>query len=142
MRDLVQMDKDKLSNLIESRFSENEEVYQKKILSEISDFKALAAAPFIRKYKINDERRKKLAAYLFGGELIRFIDWTIARGEGFREDKTDFVVKKIKEYLITGQNQNLYVEREGLQTYWSPRSFKDTDDVIEQFFAWWCLLIE
>ena len=100
-----------------------------------------ATQPFLRKHEITDRRKKCIAQFLFGGELEHFVRKTIENKEGspFSGDKERFVIGKIKEYLITGRNQSLYEEYKdkGRQAYWSPRCFKDTDDVIQQFLDWW-----
>lgn len=78
------------------------------------------------------------------GKLLKKNEGTPCSG-----DKEDFIIQKIKESVATGKNISLYETYEGKnniskekwkeQAYWSPKSFKDTDDVKTKFKAWYYL---
>ena len=86
-----------------------------------------------------NNKLKNIAYYIYGQQLPHFVRKVIENREGwpFSGDKEHFVIRKIKEYIITGKNQSLYVESKGEQAYWSPKTFKDTDEVLTAFFKWY-----
>lgn len=71
-------------------------------------------------------------------------------GSACSGDKETFIIRKVKESIIKGENLSLFMtygnsaSRDKIeesiwdkQAYWSPKSFKDTDEVIKQFWEWY-----
>ena len=78
-----------------------------------------------------------------------FLRCIIERNEGapFSGDKISFIIKQVKKAVITGENQGLYADYTGCEriakecwnekAYWSPDTFKDTDEVFDAFWKWY-----
>ncbi len=128
-------------NELRRRFSDNEELYDAEIAVSFYSFETIAATPFLEAHGVTDGRRKNIACYIYGQQIPYFVRKTIESREGTpcSGDKEHFIIRKLKEYIITGENQSLYVtyKDEDRQAYWSPKTFKDTDEVLEAFFRWY-----
>lgn len=59
---------------------------------------------------------------------------------GGQADKERFITTRLMEAIDTQRNISLYSEykdQPGVQAYWSPVYFKDTDQVKVEFVSWW-----
>lgn len=128
-------------NKLRQRFSDNEELYDAEIAVAFGSFETIAATPFLEAHGVTDNRRKNVASYIYGQQIPHFVRKVIEKREGSpcSGDKEHFIIRKLKEYIITGENQSLYAtyKDEDRQAYWSPKTFKDTDEVLEAFFRWY-----
>lgn len=128
-------------NELRQRFTDNEGLYDAEVAVAFCDFEMIAATPFLEAHGVTDNRRKNIAHYIYGQQISHFITKVIEKREGtpFSGDKERFIIRKLKTYIITGENQSLYAtyKDKDEQAYWSPTSFKDTDEVLEAFFRWY-----
>lgn len=128
-------------NKLRQRFSDNEELYDAEVAVAFGSFETIAATPFLEAHGVTDNRRRNIAHYIYGQQIPHFVRKVIESREGtpFSGDKEHFIIRKLKVYIITGENQSLYAtyKDENRQAYWSPKSFKDTDEVLEAFFHWY-----
>ena len=134
-------DNAKLLNELRQRFSDNEELYDAEVAVSLGSFETIAATPFLEAHEVTDGRRKNIAHYIYGQQIPHFVRKVIENREGSpcSGDKEYFIIQKLKDYIITGENQSLYAtyKDEDRQAYWSPKTFKDTDEVLEAFFHWY-----
>lgn len=128
-------------NKLRKRFSDNEELYDAEVAVAFGSFEMIAATPFLETHGVTDSRRKSIAHYIYSQQIPHFVRKTIESREGtpFSGDKEHFIIRKLKDYIITGENHSLYAtyKDENKQAYWSPKTFKDTDEVLEAFFSWY-----
>lgn len=128
-------------NELRQRFLDNEELYDAEVAVSFGNFETIAATPFLEVHEITDGRRKNIAHYIYGQQIPHFVRRVIENREGSpcSGDKEHFIIRKLKAYIITGENQSLYAtyKDEDRQAYWSPKTFKDTDEVLEAFFRWY-----
>lgn len=126
---------------LRKRYSENEDLYDAETAVSIDNLATILAAPFLESHGVTDRRRRNIACYLYGQQIPHFLDRTIRNREGMpcSADKKYFIIRRLKKYIITGENQSLYAEYKDRpeRAYWSPRSFKDTDEVLDAFFKWY-----
>lgn len=138
--DAKQNNAEKLSQL-QQNFSNNEELYDAEIAVSFDNFELIAATPFIESNGVVDGKRKNIAYCIYGQQLPHFIRKTIENREGwpYSGDKERFIIRKLKEYIITGENQSLFdtYKDDNKRAYWSPTTFKDTDEVLKEFFSWY-----
>lgn len=134
---------------LDRRFSENESLYESEIALAFLNFKKFASMPWLTRHpEVIDGWEKTYIESIYDGSLPHFVRKVIEKNEGSicSGDKEHFVIKKIKESVASGTNISLYQTYEGCerigkdkwneQAYWSPKCFKDTDDVKTQFKAW------
>jgi hypothetical protein len=138
-----------LIDSLHHHFNENEELYESEITLTYLNFVEFAATPWFTKNEVKDEKNKYIINYIYNGIFTHFVRKTIEKNEGTTcsGDKEHFVIKKVKEAIITGENQSLYATYEGCeridkekwheQAYWSPKSFRDTNEVIKKFWKWY-----
>lgn len=137
---------------LERRFSENEGLYESEITLAYLNFTKFAALPWFNQHpEVTDGWEKSYIECIYNGLLPHFVRKVIEKNEGSvcSGDKEHFIIKKIKESIATGTNISLYQTYEGYesiskdkwaeQAYWSPKCFKDTDDVKKQFKSWYYL---
>lgn len=145
--------KEKNSELIDSlfeMFKENEEMYETQISLAYLYFTSFAALPWLSENpQVTNGWEKMYIESIYNGQLPHFVRKIIEKNEGSAcsGDKEHFVISKIKESVATGKNLSLYATYEGheripkedwdKQAYWSPKSFKDTDEVKARFKAWY-----
>lgn len=127
---------------LRKEFEHNEGLYDANVACAWCDFGKVTATPFIEKHGITEPKRKRLAEMIYGQQIPHFVRKTIERREGTAcsGDKESFVIRKLKQYIITGKNQSLYAaykDEPDKKAFWSPESFKDTDEVIEAFWKWY-----
>lgn len=124
---------------LKHRFVNNGELYDAEMAVAFDDFAMVAATPFLEVNEVADSKLKNIAYYIYGQQLPHFVRKVIENKEGWpcSGDKEYFVIRKLKKYIITGENQSLYDEYKGEQAYWSPKTFKDTDEVLTAFFKWY-----
>lgn len=130
-------------------FNKNEELYESEIQLTYLNFVEFAAMPWFAKYEVKDKKNKTIINYIYNGIFPHFIRKVIESNEGITcsGDKESFVVKKVQKAIMTGKTQNLYETYEGHEqidkskwnekAYWSPTSFKNTDEVIDRFWKWY-----
>lgn len=131
------------------RFEENEELYECEMTLAYMHFLDFAAQPWLTKNEVKDKKNKRIIGYIYNGLFTHFVRAVIERKEGgcCSGDKEGFIIRQVKKALITGENQSLYATYEGCEridkekwnekAYWSPTSFKDTDEVIAAFWKWY-----
>ena len=131
------------------RFEENEDLYECEISLAYMHFSSFAAQPWLSKHEIKDRKNKSIIEFMYNGLFTHYIRTVIERKEGSccSGDKEGFIVRQVKKALITGENQSLHATYEGCEridksewdkkAYWSPTSFKDTDEVIAAFWKWY-----
>lgn len=128
-------------NELRQRFADNEELYDAELAVSFYNFETIAATPFLEAHGVTDSRRMNVARCIYGQQIPHFVRKVIENREGSpcSGDKEHFIIRKLKEYIITGENQSLYAtyKDEDRQAYWSPKTFKDTDEVLEAFFCWY-----
>lgn len=135
---------------LDRRFAENESLYESEITLAFLNFTKFAAMPWLARHpEVSNGWEQSYIESVYNGLLPHFIRKVIENNEGTAcsGDKERFIIKKIKESVATGTNITLYQTYEGCenisqdkwdeQAFWSPKSFKDTDDVKEQFKAWY-----
>lgn len=126
---------------LRKKFSDDEELYDAEMSVSLFDFETIAAAPFLEAHGVTDSRRRSIARYIYGQQIPHFVRRAIVNREGFpySRDKEDFIIRKLKAYIATGENQSLYdtYRDGGGKAYWSPDTFRDTDEVLEAFFRWY-----
>lgn len=130
-------------------FNKNEALYESEIQLTYLNFTEFAAMPWFAKYEVKDTKNRAIINYIYNGIFLHFVRKMIENNEGITcsGDKEHFVVKKVQKAIMTGENQNLYETYEGCdhidkskwneKAYWSPTSFKDTDEVIDKFWKWY-----
>lgn len=130
-------------------FNKSESLYESEIQLTYLNFTEFAAMPWFAKYEVKDTKNRTIINYIYNGIFPHFVRNVIENNEGITcsGDKEYFVVKKVQKAIITGKNQSLYETYEGCdhidkskwneKTYWSPTSFKDTDEVINKFWKWY-----
>ncbi len=128
-------------NELRQRFKKNEELYDAEVAVAFDSFETIAATSFLEAHGVTDNRRRNIAHYIYGQQIPHFVRKVIESREGTpcSGDKEHFIIRKLKTYIITGENQSLYAKYkdEDRQAYWSPKTFKDTDEVLEAFFCWY-----
>lgn len=135
---------------LDKRFSDNESLYESEITLAFLNFTKFAAMPWLVRHPgVTDGWEKSYIESIYDGSLPHFVRKIIEKNEGSMcsGDKEHFVIEKIKESVATGKNISLYQTYEGCeriakdkwgeQAYWSPKSFKDTDEVKTRFKAWY-----
>lgn len=135
---------------LNKRFSENERLYESELTLAFLNFRTFAAMPWLTKHpQVKDGWEKFYIESIYDGTLPHFVRRVIEKNEGSAcsGDKEHFIIEKIKESVATGKNISLYQTYEGCeriakdkwteQAYWSPTSFRDTDDVKAKFKAWY-----
>lgn len=135
---------------LEEKFSKNEELYESEITLAYLNFTEFAALPWLNKHpEVTNGWEKSYIECIYNGLLPHFVRKVIEKNEGSvcSGDKEHFIIKKIKESVATSTNISLYQTYEGCekidktkwseQAYWSPKSFKDTDDVKAKFKKWY-----
>jgi hypothetical protein len=136
--------------ILQEKFNHNEELYDSEITLAFLHFSSFAALPWLFKNpQVTNGWEKSYIQFIYNGLLPHFVRKVIEKNEGSccSGDKEAFIIRKIKESVATGTNISLYQTYEGIenidkekwdeQAYWSPRSFKDTDDVKAQFRKWY-----
>lgn len=130
-------------------FNKNEELYESEIQLTYLNFVEFAAMPWLAKYEVKDKKNKTIINYIYNGLFPHFVRNVIENNEGIAcsGDKESFIVKKVQKAIMTGENQSLYETYEGHEqvdkskwnekAYWSPTSFKDTDEAIDRFWKWY-----
>ena len=130
-------------------FDKNEALYETEIQLTYLNFMEFAAMPWFAKYEVKDTKNKAIINYIYNGMFTHFVRKVIENNEGTMcsGDKESFVIRKVQQAIITGENQSLDVTYEGCEridkskwnekAYWSPTSFKDTDEVIDRFWKWY-----
>lgn len=138
---------------LDQLYRNDEELYEAQIQSAFENFVVLASAPYLLKNPDIDEQEQFYIESIYNGLLPHFIEKTIQKNEGSicSGDKVNFVIGKIKESITTGKNISLYQtyqncneipkEKWNKQAYWSPISFKDTNEVKEKFKVWWLVQV-
>lgn len=134
------------------QFAENEEIYESELQLAFLHFSHFAALPWLAKHPdVANGWEKKHIESIYNGLLPHFVRTVIEKKEGTicSGDKEHFVIRKMKEAIATGTNLSLYQTYDGCeriekekwsqQAYWSPKSFRDTDDVKAKFRAWYNL---
>ena len=114
------------------------------------NFNKFASMPWLNRHpEVTNGWEKSYIECIYNGLLPHFVRKVIEKNEVSPRsgDKEHFVIKKIKESVATGANISLYQTYEGCeridkdkwseQAYWSPKSFKDTDEVKAKFKAWY-----
>ena len=134
------------------KFEENEELYECETLIAFHNFGRFAAMPWLSKNpQVTDGWEKSYIESIYNGLLTHFVRTVIEKNEGSvcSGDKEHFIIEMIKKSVATGENISLYQTYEGSnripkerwneQVYWSPKSFKDTNEVKARFRAWYTL---
>ena len=137
-------------NILNEKFTKNEALYECEMTLAYLNFTKFAALPWLSgNPQVTDGWEKSYIESIYNGQLPHFIRKVIEKNEGTAcsGDKEHFVISKIKESVATGKNLSLYATYEGheqipkedweKQAYWSPKSFRDTDEVKERFQAWY-----
>lgn len=133
-------------------FDKNESLYDSEVSLAFLNFQKFATTPWLTKHpQVTDGWEKSYIECIYNGLLPHFVRQIIEKNEGTpcSGDKEAFIIQKIKESVATGKNISLYETYEGKnniskekwkeQAYWSPKSFKDTDDVKTKFKTWYYL---
>lgn len=130
-------------------FDKNEALYESKIQLAYLNFTEFAAMPWFAKYEVKNTKNRAIINYIYNGLFPHFVRQIIENNEGVpcSGDKEHFVVKRVQKAIMTGENQSLYATYEGYENidkskwnekaYWSPTSFKDTDEAIDKFWKWY-----
>ena len=131
-------------------FEKNEALYECQMTIAFLNFTRFAAMPWLNKNpQVTDGWDKSLIECIYNGTFPHFVRKVIEKNEGSccSGDKESFIIKKVKESIVTGTNISLYADYTGCETidkdkwnqqaYWSPKSFKDTDEVIKKFWDWY-----
>lgn len=134
---------------LHEKFKENEELYECEINLAFMHFTNFAAAPWLANNEVKDKKNKCIIEYIYNGLFPHFVRRVIKNNEGSccSGDKESFIISKVKQAITTGENQSLYATYEGCanipkekwneKAYWSPTSFKDTNEVITAFWNWY-----
>lgn len=130
-------------------FEQNEELYDSRIELAYLNFTDFASMPWRAKYAIKDKKNQCIIDYMYNGIFNHFVRKTIEQKEGnaCSGDKESFIVSRVKKALVEGKNLSLYATYDGCeqidkakwskQAYWSPKTFKTTNEVIETFWNWY-----
>ena len=131
------------------QFNKNEELYESNIILAFLNLQDFVAKPWLEKNNVNNCKNRSIIGMIYSGLFSHFVRKRIEQEEGwpFSEDKERFIINKVKKSIITGENNSLYATYHGCKTideskwseqaYWSPKTFKDTDEVIEAFLDWY-----
>jgi hypothetical protein len=135
---------------LDKKFEKNESLYDSEISLAYLNFTKFAAMPWLNRHpKVTNGWEKYYIECIYNGLLPHFVRKVIEKNEGIvcSGDKEHFIINKIKESVATGENISLYQTYEGCesinkdkwteQAYWSPKSFKDTDEVKTKFKNWY-----
>lgn len=131
-------------------YHKNEKLYEVQMHIAFHNFSRYAALAWLEEHpNVKNGWDKFFIECCFNGLLEFYLDKVIEAKEGTpcSSDKAHFIIRTLKEAIATNQNISLYVTYAGQeriekedwdkQAYWSPKSFKDTDDVKEQFKKWY-----
>lgn len=141
-------------NKLRESFNQNEHDYLATINMANYEFESFAALPFIEKYKITEPKHKAILGFIYSGLLEHYLQKVIVQAESSScsADKTNFIIGKVMKSCIENQNFSLFETYAGHtqidkskwnnQAFWSPKSFKDTAEVIERFFNWYNVIDE
>ena len=133
------------------RFEKNEELYECEMSLAFMHFQDFAAMPWIAKNGIVDKKNKGIIGMIYSGLFPHFVRTMIENAEGSpcSADKERFTIRQVRKAIRTGENQSLYADYTGCeriskdkwkeQAYWSPKVFKDTDEVMKAFWKWYRL---
>lgn len=130
-------------NSLKESYANNEELYEIETQIARMRFDEYAALPFRESHQFAEKDNSKLAiiTYMYNGLLEHYLTACIIKAEGSpcSADKVSFIISRIKKALISGENLSLYEEYgdDSRQAYWSPKSFKDTNEAIDRFFKWY-----
>jgi len=108
-----------------------------------SHFNDVPAIPWLLKHNNVHSHDKFIIQSIFNGLFQHWVYTAIENHEshnGGQGDKESFIVKKVIEAIDKQENLSLYAEykdKPGEQAYWSPKYFKDTDQVRVEFLSWW-----
>lgn len=131
------------------KYRENESLYELEIDLAYLNFRSFAAMPWLADHPQVKGKEKSVIEFIYSGMFPHFVRSVIEKNEGtpFSEDKISFVIRRVKEAIASGKNNSLYVTYEGCenipeskwkeQAYWSPKSFKDTNEVMLRFWEWY-----
>lgn len=106
-------------------------------------FNEIPAKPWLMNRPHVQNFDKFIIESIFNGLFKHWVYKMIEHHEdqsGGQADKERFIVKKLIEAIDTQTNIPLYQEyrdEPGKQAYWSPRYFKDTNQVKVEFMSWW-----
>jgi hypothetical protein len=140
-----------LINKLQQRFDYSEDIYRSEMILASFNFADIAAMPWFARNKVKDTENQNIIKYIYNGTFSHYLRRIITREEGTpcSGDKVSFITKKVKEAIVTGESQSLYATYEGCerieqerwneQAYWSPKTFKDTNEVITAFWKWYRL---
>lgn len=130
-------------------FEANPDYYRTKMQLAHYQFDDVSIIPFIQKHENIKSEHKSLLKFIYNGLFTHFIRKLIDRNEGSAcaGDKESFIIQQVMKSIVLKENQSLYDNYSGCeridkakwkdQAYWSPRSFKSTDEVIERFWKWY-----
>ncbi len=130
-------------------FEENPEYYRTKMQLAHYQLDEVSIIPFVQKHENIKSEDKAILKFIYNGLFTHFIrkliDWNESTACG--GDKESFIIRQVLKSIVLKENQSLYDDYSGCeridkakwkdQAYWSPRSFKSTDEVIEQFWKWY-----
>ena len=138
---------------LNEKFNESEELYESEMILSFLNFSKFASIPWLNKHpNVLNPRDKFFIEMIYNGTFSHFIMKTIEKNEGSAcsGDKESFIIAKVKQSIVENKNISLYVdykncdfvpeEKRDAQAYWSPKSFKDTDEVKECFLKWYNVL--
>ncbi len=102
----------------------------------------IPAKPWLAKRPHVERWDKFYVESIFNGLFQHWFGRVINVNEGSAgsADKERFVVAKMLKAIDEQTNLSLYAEYKdepGVQAFWSPKSFRDTDEVKEAFRTWW-----
>ncbi len=106
-------------------------------------FNEIPAKPWLMSRQHVVKWDKFIIESIFNGLFSHWVYKMIEHHEdrsGGQTDKEMFITKRLIEAIDTQTNVSLYSEyndQPGVQAYWSPRYFKDTDQVKVEFVSWW-----
>lgn len=106
-------------------------------------FNQVPAKPWLISRKYVERWNKFIIESIFNGLFSHWVYKMIEQHEdqsGGQADKERFITKRLIEAIDTQTNISLYSEykdKPGVQAYWSPKYFKDTNQVKVEFVSWW-----
>lgn len=137
-----------LGDLLDA-YCANDRLYECEITMAFLNFTRFASMPYKSCHKILDKKNAAIIDYMYNGMFDHYLRRYIEKNEGHvcSGDKVHFVTEMVKKAIETGENQSLYRTYEGCdripkedwdkQSYWSPKTLKDTDTVIKMFWDWY-----
>ena len=140
----AEMEKDDIEKVCKYYESFNDDDYYATTMFLICNrFNEVPAKPWLYKHPYVEGWDSFIIKSIFNGLFSHWLYTMIDIYEskmGGQGDKHTFITKKVIKSIADEKNISLYAEykdKPGEQAFWSPKHFKDTNQVKVEFVSWW-----